>query len=260
MADQAKSKILLIDDDTSLLVTLRDFLSFEGYDVTTADSGELGLERLKALTPDLIILDMSMPGMGGVGFLNAVSSKEGRPKYPVLVLTARANMAEFFADVEVEGFIAKPCSPEDLLMVVARIIFLRRGPEASSAQLEEDTNRSVLIGEDEPEVLEILTESFRRAGFDVESVVRGPDVLERAVMMRPCAVVMKRVFTGMNGDVVASVLREMPNTKKIPIVLYDHGNETTPETKYLSQSAGVKIFLRTHAAPDVVAAVKRLVS
>ena len=103
--DNTKKTILLIDDDTSLLVTLSDFLRFEGYDVTTADSGEQGLKRLKTLEPDLIILDMSMPGMGGIGFLKEISVV-GKPKHPVLVLTARANMAEFFADIDVDGRIA----------------------------------------------------------------------------------------------------------------------------------------------------------
>ncbi|NQT93034.1 MAG: response regulator [Lentisphaerae bacterium] len=60
-----KKRILLIDDDTSLLTTLSDFLSFEGYEVVTADSGEQGLRRLQTTEPDLIVLDMSMPGMGG---------------------------------------------------------------------------------------------------------------------------------------------------------------------------------------------------
>ena len=116
MGEQTRRKLLLIDDDTSLLVTLRDFLEFEGYDVVTADSGEKGLEMLGTMKPDLIVLDMSMPGMSGVGFLKAISSADGKPAHPVLVLTARANMAEFFANVDVDGFVAKPCDPSDLLM------------------------------------------------------------------------------------------------------------------------------------------------
>jgi len=125
MQDREKRKILLIDDDTSLLVTLRDFLLFEGYEVATADSGEQGLKRLETFLPDLIVLDMSMPGMGGIGFLQRITRSDGAPRYPVLVLTARASMAEFFANVSVDGFIAKPCDPEDLLSLrTAEDVFL----------------------------------------------------------------------------------------------------------------------------------------
>ena len=68
MEAKQKRTILIVDDDRSLLTTLSDFLAFEGYEVLTAESGEDGLRTLTDATPDLIILDMSMPGMGGVGF------------------------------------------------------------------------------------------------------------------------------------------------------------------------------------------------
>ena len=159
--EKQKRRILLIDDDTSLLVTLSDFLRFEGYDVVTADSGEQGLRKLSRMPlPDLIILDMSMPGMGGVGFLKEISNAEGKPKYPVLVLTARANMAEFFANVEVDGFIAKPCDPNDLLMEVGRIIFLRRGLEEEKAVGSTAEKKKVLIAEDDRSINENLVNVF----------------------------------------------------------------------------------------------------
>ena len=120
----SQRKILLVDDDPSLLITVGQLLKFEGYDVTTAESGETALELLKAFKPDLIILDMSMPGMGGVGFLKNIMEGK-KPAFPVLVLTARSQMAEFFADIEVEGFLTKPAEPDALLQEVARILFQR---------------------------------------------------------------------------------------------------------------------------------------
>ncbi len=259
MVAQDKSKILLIDDDTSLLVTLRDFLSFEGYEVVTADSGEQGLERLKDYEPDLVIVDMSMPGMGGIGFLKAISEPSGGMKYSVLVLTARANMAEFFANVDVDGFVAKPCNPEDLLMEVARIIFLKKGAGKTKSTIASEPNKSVLLGEDDEAVLASLTEAFTRAGYDVESVTNGPEILEKALICKPAAIVIKRIFTGMNGDVIANLLKEMPNTKAIPIVLYDNDDTTTPESKYINVESGISAFVRTHYGTDLLAAVRTLV-
>ena len=80
------ARVLLIDDEQNTRETRRDFLACEGYDVVTAASGEEGLERLAAGDPDLIVLDMQMPGMGGQGFLQRIS-EGGRPRLPVLVLT-----------------------------------------------------------------------------------------------------------------------------------------------------------------------------
>jgi len=222
-SDTDRKQILLIDDDTSLLMTLSDFLGFEGYEVVTADSGEEGLRALDRMVspPDLIVLDMSMPGMGGIGFLKAISSAEGKPRFPVLVLTARANMAEFFADVEVDGFVAKPCDPNDLLMEVGRIVFLRSGtaPDGSGAAAVQ--RKTLILGEDRELLNGNLSEALAGAGYIVHSVLKGPEVIEKAVLERPHAVVMRASLGGLGGETVANMLEQMPGTQGIPVVLYE---------------------------------------
>jgi len=251
MESRDKKTILLIDDDASLLVTLSDFLKFEGYKILTADSGEQGLKRLEKVTPDLIILDMSMPGMGGIGFLREISSAEGKPKYPVLVLTARANMAEFFANVDVDGFVAKPCDPEDLLMEVGRIIFLRSGDEPVGANKPRLGKKKVLLGEDDRMVNENLVLAFTDAGYSVETVFKGPEILEKAIVQKPDAIVVKLVLAGMNGDAAAKMLKEMPNTRDIPVIVYDD-----TDSKFTGVHAGIKKFVRSNNSVTLLAAMK----
>jgi CheY-like chemotaxis protein len=247
-------KILLIDDDASLLLTLSDFLKFEGYEVITADSGEKGLKRLAKMVPDLIILDMSMPGMGGVGFLKEISSSDGKPKYPVLVLTARANMAEFFANVDVDGFVAKPCDPDDLLMEVGRIVFLRSGDGKPSGRIKE--KHSVLVGEDDTEANANIVSSLESAGYDAEGVFTGPEAVEKAIVQQPDVILIKAVLANMNGDAVARMLQEMPKARTIPIVLYDDSSSQVSEAKYLEPGTGIKKFVRGKATAALVNAVK----
>ncbi|MCE9615979.1 MAG: response regulator [Lentisphaerae bacterium] len=255
MNRKSKKQVLLIDDDTSLLVTLGDFLKFEGYDVTTADSGEAGLRCLQGLTPDLIILDMGMPGMGGVGFLKAITEEGGKLRHPVLVLTARANMAEFFATVAVDGFIAKPCDPQDLLMEVSRIVFLRSDQARESAGLV-GLGRRILIGEDEDRVRESLAHAFALAGFEVTGVERGPDIIQTAVLDTPDVVVLKLIFENMNGDTLAGILRGMPKTANVPIVLYDDSGGAVSAIKYRVPSAVADRFVSTNNPSDLLAAVR----
>jgi len=228
MSEERKRKLLLIDDDTSLLITLSDFLRFEGYDVITAESGEKGLETLKTVNPELIILDMSMPGMGGIGFLKEILDEKGKPLYPVLVLTARSNMAEFFANVDIDGFISKPCDPQDLLMEIGRVIFLRRGSAAETVH-GEPRYRRVILGESDPDVAERMVEWFTGNGYIVEQCSKGPEALESSIVNRPDVIVMNQILEGLNGSAVADMLVVMPNTRKIPIVLYaDKGVRLKP--------------------------------
>lgn len=248
-----KKTILLIDDDTSLLTTLGDFLSFEGYEVVGAESGEAGLAKLEAVRPDLIILDMSMPGMGGMGFLERIS-EQGKPRYPVLVLTARASMAEFFANVEVDGFVAKPCDPSDLLMEVGRIVFLRSGQEGEPSA-EVKAARKVLVGEDSPQTREALGEAFAAEGCVAHFAARGPEVIERAVLEKPDAVVVKLALPGMSGDVTAGALTQMATTAGIPLVVYDAAGEEGAGKRVSENSGGVAIFVAGGDAAQVVAAV-----
>ncbi len=257
MSERQKKRVLLIDDDTSLLVTVGDFLRFEGYDVVTADSGESGLQRLAETTPDLIILDMGMPGMGGVGFLKEISTPDGKPRHPVLVLTARANMAEFFANVDVDGFIAKPCDPQDLLMEVGRIVFLR------SAQARDDDARAgqgrrILIGEDEDRVRESIAHAFTLAGFAVTTVANGPELIQAAVLETPDVVVLKLLFEHMNGDTVAGILRGMPRTAGVGVVLYDDSGGTVSARKYQVSRTIVDRFVGTNNPSDLLVAVREV--
>lgn len=253
MDSQDKKKILLIDDDRNLLLTLSDFLKFEGYTVVTADCGENGLKELARMTPDLIILDMSMPGMGGVGFLKEISSAGGKPEHPVLVLTARANMAEFFANVDVDGFIAKPCDPADLLMEVARIIFLTSG-SVDDGKVEAKEKFKVLIGEDDDVIREQLVDAFAGANLLVDSVAKGPEVLEQAIVQRPDIIVVKRVMANMNGDAIAAMLKEMPNTKDIPIILYDDSGDDLLAEKFVNSATAIKRYVRSSDADTVLQA------
>lgn len=259
MQEGTKKKILLIDDDASLLLTLSDFLKFEGYDVTTADSGEKGLKKLAKTMPDLIILDMSMPGMGGVGFLKEISSPDGKPKYPVLVLTARANMAEFFANIDVDGFIAKPCNPDDLLMEVARIVFLRSSGDVKANEQEVSVRKMVLIGEDDRATNEALVKTFAEAGYDTDSVFSGPETVEKAIVLQPDVIVLKEMLANMNGDAVARMLKEMPKTRVIPIVLYDDSDSPLSEAKYTESGTGIKKFVRGKNLKSLLEAVKEVI-
>jgi len=222
---RAKRTILLVDDDTSLLETLHDFLSFEGYHVITAASGEQALVLLRQTRPDIIILDMSMPGMGGVGFLERITNPDRSTRFPVLVLTARAAMAEYFATRQIDGFVAKPCDPDDLLSEVNRILFLRGGEPVSPASPALDPSaagsvRRAVLAEGDAALNTALHAELQQAGFHVESVFTGPAALELAVMSKPDVLVMRLDLPEMDAGEVLATLRRLPGTRTLPAVVY----------------------------------------
>jgi len=213
-----KRKLLLVDDDPRLLETLGDFLSFEGYEVLCAASGEDALIKMRPFQPDLIILDMGMPGMGGMGFLDRITNPDGSTLAPVLVLTARASMAEFFADKQIAGFVAKPCDPADLLMEVGRILFMTASDGFHAAT--PSVARRVVVAEGDDALRQRLEAEFASAGFEVATAATGPEALEACVTYKPDAVVMRLELEGMSADEVVAMLKRLPHTRETRAVVY----------------------------------------
>ncbi len=216
-AASGKPRILLVDDEAHLRVTVKDLLEHHGYEVQLAASGEQALHKLSRRIPDMVILDISMPGLGGMGFLQRVQASKG-PLPPVLILTARSNLRTFFDGVKVAGFISKPCSKELLLEKVRAVL----AESASAVKMREEGGaRHILLGEDDPEMADLLSRALMRQGHSVTTANSGPSVLDSAPAEKPDVVVLKHYLTGLNGGPVASLLRAMPTTSTTPIVVYN---------------------------------------
>jgi len=114
--------ILVIDDEEDLRDTVEFQFKSKGFDVITAIDGVDALEKLESITPDLIILDINMPRMNGFEFYSKITGKDEKPKYPILVLTARTNLGELFKSIKADGFIAKPFDMDELIKEGERII------------------------------------------------------------------------------------------------------------------------------------------
>ncbi len=129
------ASILVIDDEADLRQLVKIVLEFAGYQVETAADGLEGLERLKAFNPDLIVLDMNMPKMGGLEFYQKICDAPHHPRYPVLILTARANVDKLRDDLGIEGLMTKPFEIDELLKKVESIIRKNNGsPETVERQ------------------------------------------------------------------------------------------------------------------------------
>ncbi|MGE0268655.1 MAG: response regulator [Candidatus Omnitrophota bacterium] len=107
--------ILLIDDEIDLAEMTAYQLKAKGFKVELASNGQEGLDKLQTFTPHLIILDLNMPVMGGLEFYQHILDENKKPKFPVLILTARAYLDNVLSGLSIEGYITKPFELEDLL-------------------------------------------------------------------------------------------------------------------------------------------------
>jgi CheY-like chemotaxis protein len=112
------TQVLIIDDDADSLEALGDLLEEEGYGVLRAGSGFAGLDALRTAHPDLILLDLMMPGMNGWEFLDARAGDPAAASIPVLVLSADRDPAGKIGGYAVAGCITKPVDVDVLLHAV----------------------------------------------------------------------------------------------------------------------------------------------
>jgi DNA-binding NtrC family response regulator len=116
----SEPRILLIDDETAILDTLRILLRREGFDVHTAVGGAQGVQALREVEPDVVVSDVRMPGVGGLEVLGAARELEGSP--PVILMTAQASLQSAIQAVNEGAFyyLQKPFSNEEMVTICRR--------------------------------------------------------------------------------------------------------------------------------------------
>ncbi|MFA7348507.1 MAG: response regulator [Desulfurivibrionaceae bacterium] len=111
-------KILLVDDEDSIHLLYREELEEEGYEVHSALSGEEALTQLKIILPDLVILDINMPGINGIDVLRQI--KEMNPALPVILSSAYQEFKQDLATWASDEYIVKSSNLDELKAAVKK--------------------------------------------------------------------------------------------------------------------------------------------
>jgi DNA-binding NtrC family response regulator len=135
-----KPSVLVVDDESGILDTLRILLRNEGFEVTTAQGGKAGLEQIRAGTHDIILSDVRMPQVSGLDILNA--AREQDPMTPVLLMTAQASLQSAISAVNSGAFyyIQKPFSNDELVAILRRACEYR-AVKVENTQLKQEIRR-----------------------------------------------------------------------------------------------------------------------
>lgn len=197
----SKNTVLIVEDEEDIRTLLLYNLGKEGFSVTAVESGELGLQHAIANHPDLIILDLMLPGMDGLSVCRTLKSSDETRGIPIIIASAKGEEADIITGLEMgaDDYVAKPFSPK---VLIARLRALLR----RTGQQPADQSAAVRIHELEidpvkfkirlaGEKLELTTNEFhvlhylaRHVGwvftrYQIVNAVRGEDyvVTERAI-------------------------------------------------------------------------------
>ena len=117
-------KVLVCDNEAALRALVRGALELDDYEIVEAHDGDQSVELARACDPDLIVLDMMMPGRTGLEVLAELRAEDRFAETPVIMLTARAQAQDRLAAVDagVSRFLPKPFSPLELASVVEELL------------------------------------------------------------------------------------------------------------------------------------------
>jgi PAS domain S-box-containing protein len=207
-AGGARGSVLICDDNAEILEVTGTLLEERGYHVILARDGEQAIERALAERPDVILLDLQLPGMSGAETVMALREHVEMADIPVIVLSVLPRSEEEMARRAFTDWIEKPAAPEDLVAALERAI----GPA-------DDVFRALFV-EPDPAVAEILRALFARHGVAGFAATDGPQALEICRQISPDLLVLDDDLPAVGGVAVQDWLRNQTPTSTVPIVAY----------------------------------------
>jgi len=226
-------KLLVIDDEQIIRDGCTRILSKEGYDVTTAEGGEQGLEIIHKQRPDIVLLDMKMPGISGLEVLGRINQL--KIDVTVIVITGYATV-ETAVDAMKEGaydFISKPFNPDQLRLVVKRAVEKRRLEQEAKMLLKDITNEK---------------SRMRTIIYCMADGVLVTNMKGELVLYNPAA---SRMLAIADNSAPGKPIRELIRHKEIVEMIEKHISSINSSLSsiYKEVSVNKNTVLRVHIAP-----------
>jgi len=237
--------VLVIDDDPAARAITRRVLAREGYGVVEAADGQTGLRLAKELRPDLITLDILMPGMDGWAVLAGLKADPDLAATPVILQTILEDRNMGFA-LGASEYLTKPIDRKRLAALVKRYV-----PSPAAGP--------VLVVEDDAPTRALLQRALTKAGWSVAEAENGRVALERISDARPALVLLDLMMPEMDGFEFLDALRRSEARRGIPVVVITAKTLTDEDRERLN--GGVERVVQKNAldADALLAEVRALV-
>ena len=221
-----RHRALVVEDDPDIADLLVMSLESGQLDVVTAASGATALEKAQETRPDLITLDIVLPGMDGWDFLARIKDLPAWANVPVVVVSVEANH-EVGLSLGARAVLQKPFGPADLRNELERLGF-QPGPSR---------NIKVLIVDDDPRALELMSVYLKQPGYTVLTAYGGQEGIALAQQHLPDLVVLDLLMPDIGGIEVVEALKKDEATAQIPVIMVTARQFTDAERAQLSSHA-----------------------
>jgi signal transduction histidine kinase/DNA-binding response OmpR family regulator len=200
-----KGTVLVIEDNVASRELICRFLEKEGYRILTAANGKEGLDLARQSRPDMITLDLILPGMDGWQVLTELKSDPGMSSIPVVLITISDDKERGFA-LGASEFITKPIRREQLSEILQKY-------------RKEQPVHSVLVIEDDPVTSDMMRTILDREGWEVETAGNGVAAIEQLTSKLPDLILLDLMMPKMDGFEFIVELRKRELWREIPVIV-----------------------------------------
>jgi len=234
-------KILIIEDNKLNLKLIRTILLISNFKVIEAENAEMGFQLLEEQRPDIILMDIQLPGMDGLTATRRIKASEAYKDIPVIALTAKAMDGDEQKAMAAgcDGYIVKPINTQGFISTLNDCI--KDAPPPSSLKnglIPKDPKimdtlerrikviddaftqrRKILIVDDEHLNVQVLEHQLTEYSYDTIGAYCGEDALEIVKKELPDLIILDIMMPGIDGFEVTRIIRADEKTSKIPIIL-----------------------------------------
>ncbi|MBN1332993.1 MAG: response regulator [Synergistales bacterium] len=237
-------KILVVDDDFKSRTIISEYLSTEGYDVISADSGDKAIKMAYLYQPFAITLDLIMPDMDGWEVLQRLKQDERTRDIPVIIISVSDEEDTGFA-LGALGFITKPVDPKLLVREIGKI-----GGNAA---------RTIMIVDDNEIDRKEISRNLMEEGFTTIMAKNGEEGLSLLGSTNPDILILDLLMPGMDGFEVIRKIKTSPDTVDLPVIIVTAKDLTLEERKALSGLAESVLGKTDHSASDIARDIKNTI-
>jgi two-component system, cell cycle response regulator len=258
--DSSTAKILVVDDEPLNLKLIQATLSSEPYIVLSASNGTEALEKARSQAPDLVLLDIMMPGLNGYQVTEQMKSDPLMSDIPIILITALDSQENKILGIEVgaDEFLNKPISAAELQARVRSLLRLRRYRQQLKIRVEsqggvpepesKENGRSelhglpfVLLVEDDEKDARLIQRQLQGQPYKVQVARTGEEAVSVAQQEQVDIILLDLLLPGMDGFGVLRLLKEKEETRNIQVVALTCLSDL--ETKVRGIETGVDDYL-----------------
>lgn len=217
----SKKRILVVEDNELNMKLVKSLLDMGGYETVGCPDAEEGIEYIRAQKPDLILMDIQLPGMDGVEASRRIKEDPDLNDIPIIALSSYAMQgdAEKALNVGCDGYITKPIDTRSFLKTIGS--YLNQTATESTKILKRRNYLAprILIVDDNPKNIKMMMGKLANRGYELLDAYSGEEALSKVQDTIPDLILLDIMMPGIDGYEVVKRLKRNQNTQHIPIIL-----------------------------------------